>query len=1719
MADMPYQSFSDFIAKNRTAPVAAPRAKPISLSGMKVAQGSQGDGSPQDALSWLVDIISRPLYAVTETADSLLEIPDASDSIGAKFNSGDTGGAIGEILGTIGKNVSAPVRGFFSTNRDDKRLTSDLIEKGTDVIGSRVDPTGYVDTEDNVNPVLKGVLGFLGDVAGDPLTWIPGTQLVKGVNILARGAKAVGEAGAAGARAASKSLRGVEAGTEAAKAPLNEFDQFLAESTRKTPPVEIPKPFKVVGHNGGSSFIEEFRTMDEAKAFGNMLKKEHGWTVTKSDKPRNRGAFQIKDESGKVADTPFVGPLDELNSRAAAGEELSSAFKLPKTVPAQPIDDVVENIDIPVSLGEMVRNSPRTPGARGFLQGLIKPAAKTPKAVPAVAAPVEKLSEMDWIQSYVKNAPEKATIPTFDAVTGKPNGLRFPVSDIVKDPSLLGAPGVRKYLNQGYAQYLRGQIDEVGRPVKQGVKPKAPKKAKPVATEEVTTAMARFHELYSSERGQEQIEGALGTALMDQLRRIENPDNFDKVIQGLNNVLNDTGLLDDLKFGKQGLRAATGRLLKQLGIADPEGAQRAYRDYVENVHRPTVQGDILEQIERVSADLDPALQDLKAVLPGWLEKHFDPNYPLVTDYGVARTAEILGEGLGRDTDKINTFAQMDLWKSIRDRVQDRVDGPKDKTGKRNFREGMGLVGPQRAEELERQIGEAMRQAEKLLDDNGAPIHFDFNEVRIPLKWQETYDIIAQQGEESAFIMRMLFNNKSTAIPPTFLMEAIVLLRSGKVSEAAERLVSVEKRNTKDLSADPGEPVFNFLNDPDAWGAYGYQGPKAKPGKAPEGARFREKAPGKGWYREYSSEWAGQQIMQALVKAMPALDAKAVENALRYGIRAEAETFALTEKTMEQLLELAADPKRLGEALRAYAKPGKVVKDNAKAAHARPDATAGAAAGVRAELGEAQATAQAATEVSENLGRGDLAGAARAQKREWAEAQRRNAALDEDVAALGTNGGVKTATEALEAPAEAIEDLSAKTSRDIHSGIRRVMDPLGRVFVASWDMNTKLGLYALHHRAGVLHKTLLARKVNGLRQLEKVYGKEVLSSALRSLQHNVRPSVQAPAEAFEELSKYMGELFDLSHEDAILGNVFFRNGAGIDYINDIFGQYDVLNKGKGAPKEIFFDKAKAAELAKANGDDNLLKAAADQWREWDVEDPIDFISKLNAAAIAMATDVGVAQSFVRMATEAGLASMVYKPGLVKLVASGHSRYHRLLPEGLYVDKELAQSFHRMDEVSRVSKSLDGELGKFVHNYFDPVQNAWKYAITLPRPGHHIRNFIGDESMTWIAEGTKGWKKSATDAFKVMSIRNNYEGVDIVRALNKLDVHELPKSGDVLSSGKYGDITAEGFLNAAMKEGLLPPAYIVEDLYMEETGRLKTFMNTIALRGGRIEKAASGVSEYRDHYSRLKHFIQFVNKAQKSGSYKTQEELFAAASKQVLKFHPDVTLLSTSEAKFARRMIPFYSWFRGAIPAMAESAVMNPARFNMFNKASYNLAVSMGINPDTLSDPFPDDQLFPSFLTEQMEGPQFELPDGSYFRVSPGFASWDVSNLLGPNPVRGVAGSTTPLVRLPAELLSGGSWGTGARINDSSDYLDSSIPGVNYLANLTGVSPTGSLASVLGGGGLDPQLQHARGNKDASDQVLSFVNFLSGLGIQNYSKPNYINYAEIEKRNREGGQRGF
>jgi hypothetical protein len=298
-----------------------------------------------------------------------------------------------------------------------------------------------------------------------------------------------------------------------------------------------------------------------------------------------------------------------------------------------------------------------------------------------------------------------------------------------------------------------------------------------------------------------------------------------------------------------------------------------------------------------------------------------------------------------------------------------------------------------------------------------------------------------------------------------------------------------------------------------------------------------------------------------------------------------------------------------------------------------------------------------------------------------------------------------------------------------------------------------------------------------------------------------------------------------------------------------------------------------------------------------------------------------------------------------------------------------------------------------------------------------------------------------------------------------------------------------MDAMHQRGLLADAAVVEDLYKEEgAATALPWMKKLSLQGGRIQHATGQVSEYREHFTRMKHFLQIVHKAQESGvdhlgrPIKDTTALLEYASKRVMKYHPDVTMLSNFEKKYARRVIPFYTWMRGALPAMVESTVLHPARVNAVNKASYNLAVAMGVNPDSLSDPFPTDQLFPSFLTEQMQGPQFAV-NGSYFAINPGISSWDIANTFAPDPVRGVLGMVNPMIRVPAELASGGAGGPARRSTTSRTTSTARCPFLNYLANMSGYSPTGSVASVLTGNGLDPQFQHVPKkdgtvNKDAA-----------------------------------------
>lgn len=1017
---------------------------------------------------------------------------------------------------------------------------------------------------------------------------------------------------------------------------------------------------------------------------------------------------------------------------------------------------------------------------------------------------------------------------------------------------------------------------------------------------------------------------------------------------------------------------------------------------------------------------------------------------------------------------------------------------------------------------------------------------------IPLSYTQMLAALKAANPE---VLKFFFN-VPTRVPFTNLQDAIkAAVRPGSRANPAEieRILMNDLKDarggtiTNPLSAKKGDR-FNYGFTPkrtkepfDEWLA------KLKRNAPEDGFKYVPNANRTGVYRSYSAKALRKELTETIVKASDDLYETVNDNALALGRRYEEEAFDLTKEEIDALVELVDDPARTGAALDAVAhyaddiealgEMGGATKDGVVMATARVgDALAKPELAHASGMARSADLAATATKPAANRGRTpaqvDKAGV---NARRKAQQKAHDEAIDEDPTLArpdpldneDASAAIALASQNRRLHVEdATWDASAKAYADINARTHRMLDPFLKGLKASYGMER---LYQVYHsfRNGSAART--AKVAKEFRDATKKYGgplsegtkTPIIKAAWDDWQAGRISADPRVAEAQQFIENFMAGKF--SGKDGSLNSyTFMRTPAGIDAINE---QLRVV----GLPEGMAFDVKAGVDAAKTSGRPALVEVM-EQVRRWETDDPFDTMMKLYGAAERVATDAGVVQGLTKWMTSRGLASYEPRAGFVKVAFSGENRYGKMLDPDLYWDKSVAKELAVLDAVSRESRMFNGGFGTFVHDYFDVVQGAWKYAITLPRPGHHIRNMIGDSSMTFVAEGLRHAKKSYKDAWMVLQNRGSYSDLDISKALEHFGESELPAVGKVLYRGKngYADLTVGQATDAMYSHGLLNSYQGLEDLVdvdnpfvTPKAAAFKRGVDRVFLRHTPVETVAASISEARDHYARAQHFLQYVYKAIDDGRFNGDyDELFRSAATQVKKHHPDGSMLTTFEAKYLRRIIPFYSWLRGALPAIVEGALVHPGRTVVFPKASYNLAVSMGLNPETLADPFPDDQLFPSFLTEQVYGPQFEV-GGKYYGVNPGVASSDVANLLLSDPIHGIGGSISPILRIIPELATGGSMSTGSQIKDTSDYLDATIPGVNYLANITGTSITGSAASLLTTGKLDPQAQVAAGNKEPSDQALSFLNWLSGLNIQNMSRPNYINYAEIEKRNREGG----
>lgn len=598
-------------------------------------------------------------------------------------------------------------------------------------------------------------------------------------------------------------------------------------------------------------------------------------------------------------------------------------------------------------------------------------------------------------------------------------------------------------------------------------------------------------------------------------------------------------------------------------------------------------------------------------------------------------------------------------------------------------------------------------------------------------------------------------------------------------------------------------------------------------------------------------------------------------------------------------------------------------------------------------------------------------------------------------------------------------------------------------------------------------------------INKSHSKDAILTAWKEVQHGSRSTVPEIAAAQDDLQQAVNAFFSKDPDY----NIFSRNNISANDINHHFKHYGIHEKYRFA-------------------NDGELN---DAWRAWDTEDPLDLLAKVQAATMAAMSKRLLGDDLTYR-----FGSNVRKDGYVKLADHG-SIITKYIDLDQYYPRDIAKQFKVLDEF--LKETIEAKKFNPTLNLIDNALHSYKAGLTIYRPGHHVRNMVGDVWLSHMAgvNNPVYYNKAA----KVMAANHGrYRDFDAIQALMaRQPVNVKPgkfvDDGSPIIHARVGrkriPMSMGDVYRAAYDQGILNDYRTLEDIQMGSENLSETLRKYSPFRG-KLNKTAASFSEARDHYVRLAHFM---NDLEKGTNFTTLNQTVTQAAHNVRKWHPDGSDLTKFETNVMRRTFLFYSWIRKAMPLVVESLVMKPGKVMMFPKAMYNLAEANGIDLESLSDPYPTDQLFPDWITDSPIGPFMQSEEGHYMGANPGVPAVDVLNdYAGTQAHRSVLGSLNPFLKIPIETGMAQNepavavdTRTGIKAYDLSDYADRQIPNFGYLANITGRSPSQGFTEAKGGDG-----------KEAEPNPLAFYNVLSGMGVFDMSKPSYQRQAREDARTR-------
>lgn len=224
-------------------------------------------------------------------------------------------------------------------------------------------------------------------------------------------------------------------------------------------------------------------------------------------------------------------------------------------------------------------------------------------------------------------------------------------------------------------------------------------------------------------------------------------------------------------------------------------------------------------------------------------------------------------------------------------------------------------------------------------------------------------------------------------------------------------------------------------------------------------------------------------------------------------------------------------------------------------------------------------------------------------------------------------------------------------------------------------------------------------------------------------------------------------------------------------------------------------------------------------------------------------------------------------------------------------------------------------------FDKAQGALKTVQTVVNPGYHVTNIIGD---LWNARLGGATANDVRRAAQMLGSRREANALDrdIARGLTMDPAPALFKKGGRVE--KYGDreLSDAQVVLLAREYGAIQLGFAGAEL--------KALNQPLKAAKGPIEQIRRA-NEIREDLTRLASFRRALKRGE------TPE----AAARHVNRHHFDYSDLSEFERRFARRVIPFYTFMSRNAVLQVRSLAKSPGRFASYEKFRNETARQAGL----------------------------------------------------------------------------------------------------------------------------------------------------------------------------------